>query len=105
MTPPKWFPVLAAILAAASGHGLAGSRSLAQATTPPVLSAGATFERRAAARNIDRYDAVLTAGDFLEVSVTQDQFPVILSIHGADGAALHSIDLAGLDPLPERLMF
>ncbi len=105
MIPRRWFPVVAALVVAASGHGRADSRSPRQANTPPTLTNGAKVERRAAPDDIHRYDAVLAAGDFFEVSVTQDRYPVTLSVYGADGAMLHTIDLPAIDPLRERLMF
>ena len=70
-----------------------------------ILFEGATFERWAAEGDVHPYEAVLTAGDFLEVSVSQDQFPVSLSIRGADGGVLRTISLPAMDPLPQRLMF
>ncbi len=105
MMSPRWLWTLAALVAAAGWHGDPDSRPLPQAATPAILADGARFERQAVTGQIDRYDVVLTAGDFLEVSVTQDRYPVILSLVGADDAVVHAIDLPAIEPLPERLMF
>src|SRR5947209_1453399 len=93
MTPSTWFLLLATLVAAQ-----------APPSTQGVLSDGATFERRAAEGDTHRYDATLSEGDFLEISVSQDQFPVKLAVR-ADGAVLRTIDLPAIGSLPQRLMF
>ncbi len=86
--------LLAALFAYAQGQG---------ATT--VLYDGATIKKSAAEGDVHRYEASLAAGDFLEISVSQDRILVALSVRGPDSEVLHTINLPDIDPLPERLMF
>jgi CHAT domain-containing protein len=48
---------------------------------------------------------VLTEGDVVEISASQDQVGVSLSVTGPDGAPLHHVDVPDIRPLPERLIF
>jgi CHAT domain-containing protein/tetratricopeptide (TPR) repeat protein len=105
MTPPRWVPIIAALVAAANSHSQADSRSARQTTPAVLLSDGATYERGGVEGETSRYETLLAAGDFLEVKVSQDQLLVHVSVRGPDGGVLHSIFLPAVDPLPQRLMF
>lgn len=73
-------------------------------TARAVLVDGATFERPAAQGDTHRYDVELTAGDFLEISASQDQLLVGLFLHGPDDSLiLGATDIAPI-PLPMRLL-
>jgi CHAT domain-containing protein len=70
-----------------------------------VLQPGDAIRRPAVAGDVHRYEAALAPGDFLEISVPQDRVFVALSARAPDGSVIHSIDLEGIHPQPERLMF
>jgi CHAT domain-containing protein len=75
-----------------------------QPKVPDVLYEGATFRKSATVGDTHTYEAVLTDGDILEISASQDQVGVSLSVNGPDGAPLHRIDVPDINPLPERLI-
>ena len=103
MTATRWFPVLAALVAV-----ILCSSALTAIQTPSTVRAilveGATFERAAAQGETHRYDAELTAGDFLEISVSQDQLLVGLFLHGPDDSLILGTTVLNKVPLPKRLM-
>jgi CHAT domain-containing protein len=68
------------------------------------LLPGSEFQKRGARGEIHRYEVLLTAGDFFDVGVSQEQLQVGLSAQGPDGAVLRTIDVPAADTLPERLM-
>jgi CHAT domain-containing protein/tetratricopeptide (TPR) repeat protein len=70
-----------------------------------VLSEGATFERSAGQGDRHSFEASLTAGDFVEIEVSQNQLAIGIAVRGPDGAELHEINLPEIDPMAERLMF
>lgn len=102
-------PWVVGALVAAGLHGQADATqsSQSQPATPPaaVLTDGATFQKSAAVGDTHRYEAVLTAGDFLEISVSQDQVLVTLSLREADGTLLRTTNVPDITPLPERMIF
>ena len=102
-------PWVVGALVAAGLHGQADATpsSQSQPATPPaaVLTDGATFQKSAAVGDTHRYEAVLTAGDFLEISVSQDQVLVTLSLREADGALLRTANVPDIEPLPDRMIF
>lgn len=75
------------------------------ADAPAVLYEGATVERTAGQGDHHSFEVALTAGDFVEVEVSQNQLLVSIAVRGPDGGELHMIDLPDIDPMPERLMF
>jgi CHAT domain-containing protein/tetratricopeptide (TPR) repeat protein len=99
---------LLAVLVAATLHAAADSTqsSSSQPVLPPVtaLTDGATIRRSAALGDTHRYEVMLAAGDFLEISVSQDQVLVTLSFRGVDGAVLRTTNVPDITPLPERTM-
>ena len=72
---------------------------------PDVLFEGATIERTSAKGETHRYEVLLNAGDFFELSVSQDQLLVKLSVDAPDGATVHAINVPDIDPMPQCLMF
>jgi CHAT domain-containing protein len=77
-----------------------------QPPNPPsaILFEGATIERTTAQDATDRYEVSLNEGDYLELSVPQDQAVVALSAYAPDGTNVHAIDVPDIDPLPQYLM-
>ncbi len=96
-------------LVASGLHGHAGALHPPQpqsATAPAaILSEGATIQRSAVPGDTHRYEAVLAAGDFLEISVSQDQVLVTLSLREADGTLHRTANVPDIHPLPERMIF
>ncbi len=76
-----------------------------QPTAADMLYDGATVRKSAAVGDTDKYEAVLSDGDVLEISASQDQLGVSLSVYGPDGAVVHRIDVPDIAPLAERLIF
>ena len=72
---------------------------------PELLFEGATIERTSAKGETHRYEVLLNAGDFLDVSVSQDQLLVQLSIDAPGGTTLSTINVPDIDPMPQCLMF
>jgi CHAT domain-containing protein len=108
MTSRRW-RWIAALAVAVRFHGdLAPYASTGgQSTVSPVaiLYDGATIEKTAAKGDTDRYEVSLNEGDFFEISASQDQLYVTLSVEGPDGAVLHSLNVPDIDTLPQPMMF
>lgn len=103
MTPLRWFLLIAAFVAVRSSH--ADSRSALQVNPLAIIHDGASYTRPAVPGETHWYEASLVAGDFLEISVSQDQLVVGVSVHGSEDAVIHRGGFPGIDPLPQRLMF
>jgi CHAT domain-containing protein len=105
---PRWIFIVA-ITAAAAGDGHAGAsrpeRTQTVDTPLTILADGSAIARTGVQGETHRYDVALNEGDFLELSVSQDQLLAALSVHAPDGTRMHSIDVPDIDPLPQRLMF
>ena len=102
--------IIIAGIAVASGfdwHGDATGSARQQLAGVPaaILYEGATIERAGTHGQTHRYEVSLNDGDFLEVSVSQDQLLVTVSADGPDGTRIHSMNIPDIDPLPEHLMF
>ena len=96
-------------LVAAALHGHADATQSPQprpaAPSATVLTNGAALQRSALRGDTHHYEAVLAAGDFLEMSVSQDQLLVTLSLRDAEGALLRTTNVPSIEPLPERMIF
>jgi CHAT domain-containing protein len=107
VTIPRWL-LIAAVAVATRVNGNLGppaSPSRQSASAPvEILYDGATIERTAAKGDSHRFDVSLSEGDFFEISVSQAQVYVTLSVEGPDGAVLHSLNVPDIDPLPQPLM-
>ena len=69
-----------------------------------VLFDGASIDQEAASGDTHRYEVVLAAGDFFEISVSQNQVRVTIAVRGPNDALLRTVNFQ-VDPLPERLLF
>ncbi len=105
MVTPRCVLIGTLALAAHGQPVSTGSAQLQLADAPLVLHEGATYERSAGQGDRHSFEASLTAGDFVEIDVSQNQLPIGIAVRGPDGGELHMINLPEIDPLAERLMF
>lgn len=70
-----------------------------------VLTDGLKIERAAATGDTHRYEARLSAGDFVEITASQDQLRLSLAVHDPAGQIILNADLPELETLPERVLF
>ena len=99
---------LIATIGASSGlAGDAAPRSSFEQTHAPatVLSEGLRIQRAATTGESHRYEAWLSAGDFLEISASQDHFRISVAVKGPDDQILYRLDIPEIDVLPDRLLF
>lgn len=83
-----------------------GSEPFHQPDAPAtVLSEGITIERAGVPGDRHRYEVWLAAGDFFEISVSQDQLRVTIALHGPDDELRRMISFPEGLALPERLLF
>jgi CHAT domain-containing protein len=106
VTAPRW--VLAAALAAATGsHSFTDARELTPlqpVDRSAVLHEDATIEESTALGKSHGYEVGLTAGDFFEISVSQDYVVVSLSLRSPDGAVVRAAHIPGIFPIAQRLL-
>ena len=95
---------LAAAGFAGAARATGAVRQQSLVTPAPMLYEGATLEQTATEGESHRYEVSLRKDEFLELTVSQTRLVIELSVRDAEGAAISSICVPDIDPLPQHLL-
>jgi tetratricopeptide (TPR) repeat protein len=104
----RWILLVAAVgavgIASSAGPPVGRGRQSVNAPAT-VLYGESIIQKHGGEGETHRYDVSLNEGDFLELSVAQNQLLVALSVRAPNGQMVHSINVPDIDSMPQRLMF
>lgn len=72
---------------------------------PTRLTAGTVTSPRALANDVHHYIVDLRAGQFFEISISQDEAPLLVTLRGLDGNELRKLTFGNIAPVPARVMY